>query len=225
MAKIIPITEHLQHFLAEMKHQRDRVLTEKEIQKYLETCPQPWKDCAVLILDEGLRPAEVFALQWPHVSFENVAIQIADGKSRAARRVLPMTPRVQAVLLERWETAGKPNPGFIFPGAGRCGHFDQNVARISTRGRSRVAGSRPLCPTLSAHLADSPRRKGRRGYIRARADRRTQHDFSNATVYPSPGGRDQPGFRSIVTEGKHKIGHSEQSSPAENAESRKAECS
>ncbi len=205
MAKIIPITEHLQHFLAEMKHQRDRVLTEKEIQKYLETCPQPWKDCAVLILDEGLRPAEVFALQWPHVSFENVAIQIADGK--------------------RWENAGKPNPGFIFPGAGRCGHFDQNVARISTRGRSRVAGSRPLCPTLSAHLADSPRRKGRRGYIRARADRRTQHDFSNATVYPSPGGRDQPGFRSIVTEGKHKIGHSEQSSPAENAESRKAECS
>jgi integrase len=115
--------------LAAGEHQRDRVLTEKEIQKYLEACPQPWKDCAVLILDEGFRPAEVFALQWPHVSFENIAIQIADGKSRAARRVLPMTPRVQAVLLERWEAAGKPNAGFIFPSAGKCGHFDQNVAK------------------------------------------------------------------------------------------------
>src|SRR5712691_9367638 len=35
--------------LAAGEHQRDRVLTEKEIEKYLEACPQPWKDCAVLI--------------------------------------------------------------------------------------------------------------------------------------------------------------------------------
>jgi integrase len=87
--------------LASDEHQRDRVLTEREIQKYLGACPQPWKDCAVLISDEGFRPSDVFALHWTHCSLERIAIQIADGKSRAARRVLPMMPGVQTMLLER----------------------------------------------------------------------------------------------------------------------------
>jgi integrase len=40
-----------------------------------------------------------------------------------------MTTCVQTILLRRWESAGKPNEGFIFPSAGRFGHFDQNVAK------------------------------------------------------------------------------------------------
>jgi integrase len=51
--------------LAAGERQRDRVLTEGEISKYLTACPQPWKDCATLIVDEGFRPSEVFALLWP----------------------------------------------------------------------------------------------------------------------------------------------------------------
>ncbi len=54
--------------LASGEVQRDRVLTAKESARYLAACPQPWKDCASIILDEGLRPGEVFALQWPHIS-------------------------------------------------------------------------------------------------------------------------------------------------------------
>jgi integrase len=45
--------------LAAGERQRDRVLDEKEITKYLAACPQPWKDCAALIFDEGFRPGEV----------------------------------------------------------------------------------------------------------------------------------------------------------------------
>ncbi len=72
------------------------------------------------------------------------------------------------------------------------------------------------------YLPNSPRRKGRRGY-RARADCWTQHDFSNSTLHPPPGGRDQPGFRRIVPTGRHKIGHSKNIKQTGNAASGKAE--
>src|ERR1700757_4004303 len=39
--------------LATGERQRDRVLNDEEIKKYLDACPQPWKDCATIILDEG----------------------------------------------------------------------------------------------------------------------------------------------------------------------------
>lgn len=51
--------------LAKGEHQRDKVLTDEESTKYLSACPQPWRDCATIILDEGFRPGEVFSLRWP----------------------------------------------------------------------------------------------------------------------------------------------------------------
>jgi len=42
-------------------------------------------------------------------------IQIVAGKSKAARRQLPMTPSVHEVLRARHETAGRPDDGWIFP--------------------------------------------------------------------------------------------------------------
>jgi integrase len=55
--------------LATGERHRDRVLNSREIDKYLAACPQPWKDCTTIILDEGFHPSEVFALRWPHVFF------------------------------------------------------------------------------------------------------------------------------------------------------------
>lgn len=78
--------------LAKGEHHRDRVLTDDEATKYLSACPQPWCDCATIILDEGFRPGEVFTLRWPHILFSGNGtglIQIVSGKSKAARRVLP----------------------------------------------------------------------------------------------------------------------------------------
>jgi integrase len=99
------------------------------------------------------QPFRRFQLQWPHVSFEKIVIQIADGKSRAARRVLPMTPRVQAILLERWEAAGKPAEGFIFPSAGKCGHFDQNVAKDQHKRALEESGVRAFVPYTLRHTS------------------------------------------------------------------------
>src|ERR1035437_7610926 len=83
----------------------------------------------MIILEEGFRPGEVFALQWPHVSFEQMAIAIVSGKSKAARRILPMTPRVHGLLLSRYESAGKPAAGFVFPSASKSGHLEQDTTK------------------------------------------------------------------------------------------------
>jgi integrase len=104
--------------LATGERMRERVLTEEESIRYLNACSQPWRDCATLILDEGFRPSEVFALRWTHILFSEDGaglIQIVSGKSKAARRILPMTPRVFDLLRMRYETAGRPSDGWIFP--------------------------------------------------------------------------------------------------------------
>src|SRR6267142_6693566 len=107
------------------EHQRDRVLTETEAANYLSSCSQPWRDCATIVIDEGLRPGEVFALRWPHVLLNDDGtglIQVVSGKSKAARRVSPMTPRVHALLLARHEAAGNPSDGWIFPRSSNGDH-------------------------------------------------------------------------------------------------------
>jgi integrase len=99
--------------LAKGEKQRDRVLTEKELAAYLAACPQPWRDCATIIAEEGMRPGEVFALQWQHLATNGKGglIRIADGKSKAAQRVLPMTPNVYDLLDARHEAAARTADG------------------------------------------------------------------------------------------------------------------
>jgi integrase len=122
--------------LAKGEHQRDRVLTEDEASKYLKACPQPWRDCATIILDEGFRPGEVVCLRWPHILFGNDGtglIQIVAGKSKAARRALTVTPRVYVPLRARHESAGHPEDAWVFPSSAKCGHFDGNAAKDPQR--------------------------------------------------------------------------------------------
>jgi integrase len=118
--------------LAKGERQRDRVLTPDEQKNYLNACPQPWRDCAKLILDEGFRPGEVFPLQWPQMFFNKNGtglIQILEGKSKAARRILPMTSRVYELLRARHEECGGPTEGWVFPSAAKVGHFNENAAK------------------------------------------------------------------------------------------------
>jgi integrase len=142
--------------LATGEHQRDRVLTKDEETKYLEACEQPWRDCATIILDEGFRPGEVFALRWPNVLLNNNGtglIQIVEGKSRAARRVLPMTSRVYALLLARYEAAGRPEDGWIFPkGTNATEHINDGLTKGQHR-KVNASGLTNFVPYTMRHTA------------------------------------------------------------------------
>ena len=95
-------------------------------------CPQPWRDCATMILDEGMRPSEVFRLEWSHVSFVGRGfVRIVEGKSKASRRTLPLTPRVYQLLAERHDVAVNPTKGWIFPARRESATLPETLQRNS----------------------------------------------------------------------------------------------
>lgn len=98
---------------------REFVVSHKLEPKYLDACPQPLQDVALLVLDTGLRVGEATGLQWPDVRLEPAVrakfgyIVIRGGKSKNAKRNLSLTARAAAMLRSR-KAASKST--WVFPG-------------------------------------------------------------------------------------------------------------
>lgn len=118
---------------------------------YLAACAQPWRDGATIMLGTGMRPGEVFALRWEHIAMNGKAglLQVTEGKSKAARRVLPMMPIVRAALEIRRAEQGKPAEGWVFPSRSASGHLERDSAKNQH------------CAALEAILINRRRVKGR----------------------------------------------------------------
>ncbi len=92
----------------------ERVVTEDEFAIYLSSTSGLLKRVAVVLKESGMRPDECHRLRWEHLSWEsgrNGTLLIAQGKSPAARRILPMTPQVRMIPESRWHKAGMPREG------------------------------------------------------------------------------------------------------------------
>ena len=78
-----------------------------------------------------MRPGEVFALRWENIYLNGTGglIQVTDGKTKAARRMLPMVPAVFAALKAKWEANGEPEEGWLFPSSSREGHLNKDTAK------------------------------------------------------------------------------------------------
>ena len=74
-------------------------------------------DIGRLMLLQGPRPSEVMAARTEHVDVARGEWLIAEGKSRAARRVLDLTPEARGILERRSMAAGAD--GFLFHGRKR----------------------------------------------------------------------------------------------------------
>src|SRR5215471_13296608 len=77
------------------ENHRDRVISRDEELRYLMAAPSLLRDVATILLDCGLRPEECFRLRAENI--RDGAIHITYGKTKAARRRIPMTPRVQTI--------------------------------------------------------------------------------------------------------------------------------
>lgn len=67
--------------------------------------------------------------RWEEITWtngRNGSLLVAHGKTAAARRVLPMTPRVRATLERRWEGSERPHEGWVWPAPTRNGHVDHS---------------------------------------------------------------------------------------------------
>src|ERR1019366_4737142 len=101
------------------ERQREFVLDHASEQRYLAAAPEPLRTLALLLLDTGLRIGEALRLVWPDIHFEPAMnakygwLHVREGKSRNARRNVPLTNRVAAMLADRKAMAEST---WIFPG-------------------------------------------------------------------------------------------------------------
>ncbi len=96
---------------------RERLIDSNEEALILAKGNPTVRDVFMLVMDTGIRPGEAAALAWSSVDLIHRSIQVIEGKTKNARRKLPMTTRVlemlkaRAALSEQW----------VFPG--RKGHI------------------------------------------------------------------------------------------------------
>jgi len=92
-----------------------RVITFEEQGVYLSKTSQPLRDIAEIMLDTGMRPEEVFRMRVENIDFKQKTIFNPFGKTKAARRTIPMTGDVLARLRERAKEATRLGTPFVFP--------------------------------------------------------------------------------------------------------------
>jgi integrase len=109
-----------------------RALSPKEEQQYLRHASANLRDAAIITCDSGLRPEELLPLLWANVDLvsraetPNGVLHVrGEGKSDAAIRSVPLTPRAQDVLQRRWKAAeaGMKQSPYVFSGSGKTGHL------------------------------------------------------------------------------------------------------
>jgi site-specific recombinase XerD len=89
-----------------------RILTFDEQKIYLMACAQPLRDVAVMMIELGLRPSEVLNLKRDDISLSENCLQVQEGKTKNARRKLPLSIESRRVLEYRLQTATGEN---LFP--------------------------------------------------------------------------------------------------------------
>ena len=129
------------------EHHREQVVTREEEAKYLAVAGELMTDIATVLSDTGMRPEENARLRWESVSWHNGqhgTLQVTHGKTAAARRMLPLSPRVRTLLERRWRSAGEPLDGWVWSTATKSGHIEPSTLKKPHRNAVRLSGVRPF---------------------------------------------------------------------------------
>ncbi len=77
------------------------VLTNDEEKIYLMACPQPLQDVATLIIETGMRPAEIYGLKRENVSIKKGFLQIENSKTKSSNRKVWLSDIALKILQNR----------------------------------------------------------------------------------------------------------------------------
>jgi integrase len=205
------------------ERRRERVVTAEEEARYLAAAPEPLASIATTLADTGMRPEECFRLRWESVTWlngRNGALLVSHGKTAAARRVIPMTPRVRTVLESRWYNAGRPEEGWVWLAPTRSGHVEPSSLRkqhartfetvASEAAKNNLKPVRPFVLYSFRHTFLT--RLGESGcdvWTLARIAGHSAINISSRYVHPS----EDAVLDAISRLGGHKIGHSQKEAP------------
>jgi integrase len=195
------------------ERRRERVVTRDEETKYLAAAREPLGSIASVLADSGLRPEECFRLRWEAITWLNGrygTLLVTHGKTAAARRVIPLTPRVRATLESEWERAGKPSEGWVWPAPTYSGHVEPSSLRKQHAAAVEASSVRPfvlyaLRHTFLTRLGES----GCDAWTLARIAGHSSISISSRYVHPS----ENAVLVAMARLGGHNSGHSQDALP------------
>ena len=193
------------------EEKRKRVLSIDEELRYLAAAHEPLASIASVLVDSGLRPDEAYRMRWESITWINGRRRLVTcGKTAAARRVLPMTPRVRAILESRWEETGKPLEGWIWSAPTRSGHAESSNLRKQHQNALRTCKVRPfvlysLRHSFLTRLAES----GCDIWTLSRIAGHASLTMSQRYIHPSQ----DAVLDAIARLGGHRIGHNQKDAP------------
>ena len=126
---------------------REHVITPEEEACYLAVAPEPLASVITVLVDTGMRPEECFRSRWEFIQWASArygALLVTRGKTAAARRLIPLTPRVRATLESLWNAQQRPLEGWVWPAPTRSGHMEPSSLRKQHRKTLRLSGVRPF---------------------------------------------------------------------------------
>lgn len=121
---------------------RERVLSAGQEAAYLGAATPSLRLLSAIMLDCGLRPEEVYRLRWEE-SYRDGRIVIQWGKSKAARRSIPVTQRVAALLSV--QQSGSEDK-WVFPAPTKSGHIEQFSLKKQHQKAIQESGVTPFVP-------------------------------------------------------------------------------
>lgn len=94
---------------------RDRVATPAELAQLLDALPEDDRVPFALAAYGSARAAEIRQIDWRDVDLKRGVVRLAGqgGKSAAARRVVPLTKPLAAILRAAWLRQGRPSSGRV----------------------------------------------------------------------------------------------------------------
>ena len=94
---------------------RDRMVTVEDETQLLAACKRPLHDVLTIMLDSGMRNGEVIRMRWETINWESAFYFNPKGKTRKARRPVPLSERVTALLRTIQHEQSDPRQGCVFP--------------------------------------------------------------------------------------------------------------
>ena len=118
-----------------------RIVSHEEQQRYLRVASPLVHDVALLIVETGMRPQEVFQLRAQDSNLRQRYLRVTEGKTRFARRNIPLTEAASELLKRKLAEA---KGSYLFQHRSDSSRPQDNIDR-GHHNAVRDAGIKPKC--------------------------------------------------------------------------------
>lgn len=110
------------------ENEAGRILNRAEEKLYLSKCNDDYRDYAIILIETGMRPTELCEMKIANINLQNKTLLVGKGKTKAARRVIPLTARAFNIVFRRVQGTQSL---FLFPGGRHRRAFDRHVVKFN----------------------------------------------------------------------------------------------